>query len=54
LYRYCQDSYKLECCLDFDLTEGNFSLIFEEAPDFDGELLPKVIDNVVVGKNDVF
>jgi len=31
------EDYELECCLDYDLQEGYFTLIFDEAPDFDGE-----------------
>jgi hypothetical protein len=31
------EDYNLECCLDYDLTEGSFALVFDEAPDFDGE-----------------
>jgi hypothetical protein len=34
---FTSDDYNLECCLDFELSEGNFTLIFDEAPDFDGE-----------------
>jgi hypothetical protein len=33
--------YNLECCLDMDLTLGNFTLIFDEDPDFDGEPVPE-------------
>jgi len=36
--------YSLECCFDFDLTLGNFTLIFDEEPDFDGEPEPVPIE----------
>jgi len=34
---FVTEDYELECCMDFDLQEGYFTLIFDEAPDFDGE-----------------
>lgn len=34
---FTTEEYELECCIDFDLQEGYFTLIFDEAPDFDGE-----------------
>ena len=34
---FTTEDYELECCMDFDLQEGCFTLIFDEAPDFDGE-----------------
>jgi len=34
---FIAEEYTLECCFDYDLTEGNFILIFDEAPDFGGE-----------------
>jgi hypothetical protein len=34
---FTTEDYELECCLDYDLPEGSFALIFDEAPDFDGE-----------------
>jgi len=34
---FTTEDYKLECCFDFDLQEGYFTLIYDEAPDFDGE-----------------
>jgi len=37
----------LECCLDYDLPEGSFILVFDEAPNFDGE--PVVEAEVVEG-----
>jgi hypothetical protein len=37
---FTAEDYNLECCLDFELTEGNFTLIFDEDPDFDGEPVP--------------
>jgi len=37
LSRFVTENYELECCMDFDLQEGYFTLIFDEAPDFDGE-----------------
>jgi hypothetical protein len=38
----------LECCLDYDLPEGSFTLVFDEAPDFDGKPMeePEVVENV--------
>jgi hypothetical protein len=37
---FATESYSLEMCFDFDLTDGSFMLIFDEAPDFDGEPEP--------------
>ena len=37
LSSFVTEDYELECCLDFDLQEGYFTLIFDEEPDFDGE-----------------
>jgi hypothetical protein len=37
---FTTEDYNLECCLDVELTVGNFTLIFDEDPDFDGEPLP--------------
>jgi hypothetical protein len=37
LSHFVTEDYELECCLDYDLPEGSFTLIFDEAPDFDGE-----------------
>ena len=34
---FITEDYSLECCIDYDLTEGNFILIFDEDPDFSGE-----------------
>jgi hypothetical protein len=34
---FTTEDYNLECCLDYDLPEGSFTLVFDEAPDFDGE-----------------
>ena len=34
---FIASDYSLEFCIDFDLTLGNFSLIFDEDPDFSGE-----------------
>jgi len=31
------EDYNLEYCLDYDLPESSFALVFDEAPDFDGE-----------------
>jgi hypothetical protein len=31
------EDYNLECCLDYDLPDSFFALVFDEAPDFDGE-----------------
>ena len=32
---------ELACCLDVDLSDGNFTIVFDENPDFGGEPLPK-------------
>jgi uncharacterized protein VirK/YbjX len=37
LSHFVTEDYELECCMDYDLQEGSFTLIFDEAPDFDGE-----------------
>jgi len=37
---FTTEDYNLECCLDFDLADGNFTLIFDEDPEFDGEPVP--------------
>jgi hypothetical protein len=37
LSHFVTEDYDLECCMDFDLPEGSFTLIFDEFPDFDGE-----------------
>jgi hypothetical protein len=37
LSSFVTEDYELECCMDFDLKEGYFTLIFDEEPDFDGE-----------------
>ena len=37
LSRFVTVDYELECCMDFDLQEGYFTLVFDEEPDFDGE-----------------
>jgi hypothetical protein len=39
LSSFVTEDYELECCLDNDLQEGFFLLVFDEAPDFDGELV---------------
>jgi hypothetical protein len=41
LSHFVAEDYELECCLDSDLPEGSFTLIFDEAPDFDGEPVEK-------------
>jgi hypothetical protein len=41
LSHFVTEDYELECCLDYDLQEGSFTLIFDEAPDFDGEPVEK-------------
>jgi hypothetical protein len=38
---FVTEDYELECCLDYDLQEGYFTLLFDEAPDFDGEPIEK-------------
>jgi hypothetical protein len=37
LSSFVTEDYELECCMDCDLQEGSFILVFDEAPDFDGE-----------------
>jgi len=37
---FTTESYNLECCFDYKLTDDSFLLIFDEAPDFDGEPEP--------------
>jgi hypothetical protein len=37
---FTTDDYELELCLDFDLGEGSFTLVFDETPEFDGEPVP--------------
>ena len=39
---FVAENYILECCFDFNLSLGNFILIFDEAPDFSGEPEPVV------------
>jgi hypothetical protein len=34
---FTTEDYTLECCLELELTKGNFLLVFDEEPDFDGE-----------------
>jgi hypothetical protein len=41
LSHFATEDYELECCMDYDLQEGYFTLIFDEAPDFDGEPVEK-------------
>ena len=41
---FVAEDYVLDCCFDFDLTLGNFTLIFDEAPEFDGEPVPEAED----------
>jgi hypothetical protein len=41
LSHFVTEDYALECCMDYDLQEGYFTLIFDEAPDFDGEPVEK-------------
>jgi hypothetical protein len=45
---FLTDDYSLECCMNYNLQEGYFTLIFDESPDFDGEPIekPDVIKNV--------
>lgn len=42
LSHFAAEDYVLEICLDYDLTEGNFILVFDEAPDFSGEPEPEM------------
>jgi hypothetical protein len=37
LSSFVTEDYELDCCMDYDLREGSFVLVFDEAPDFDGE-----------------
>jgi len=39
LSTFIAEDYELECCIDYDLQEGYFTLIFDETPDFSGELI---------------
>jgi hypothetical protein len=41
LSQFVTEDYKLECCMDYDLQEDYFTLIFDETPDFDGEPVEK-------------
>jgi hypothetical protein len=41
LSHFATEDYELECCMDYDLQEGYFTLIFDEVPDFDGESVEK-------------
>jgi len=41
LSQFVTEDYVLECCIDYDLQEGYFTLIFDKAPDFDGEPVEK-------------
>ena len=36
LSTFTAEDYELEMCLDFDLADGSFTLIFDEDPSFDG------------------
>jgi len=52
LNSFITEDYSLECCMDYDLQEGYFTLIFDEEPDFDGEPAekPDKLDNVFIFK----
>jgi len=39
---FVTENYSLDCCIDYDLTEGNITLVFDEAPDFSGEPIPEI------------
>jgi len=39
---FVTEDYTLDCCFDYNLAEGNFTLIYDEAPDFSGEPEPVV------------
>ena len=39
------EDYSLEMCLDYDLDNGTFTLIFDEDPDFSGEEIPDIEEN---------
>jgi hypothetical protein len=41
LSSFVTEDYELECCLDNDLQEGSFVLVYDETPDFDGEAVEK-------------
>ena len=34
---FVTEDYTLDCCFDYELTLGNFILVFDEAPDYGGE-----------------
>jgi len=40
LSAFIAEKYSLEICLDYDLPDGSFTLIFDEDPDFSGEEIP--------------
>jgi hypothetical protein len=42
LSQFVTEDYALECCIDNDLAEGSFTLIFDEEPDFDGEPVEEI------------
>jgi len=45
LSTFIAEEYSLEICLDYDLTDGSFTLIFDEDPDFSGEEIPDFEEN---------
>ena len=45
LSTFIAEDYELEMCLDFNLADGSFSLIFDEDPDFSGEEIPDFDEN---------
>jgi hypothetical protein len=41
LSHFATEDYELEFCIDYDLQEGYFTLLFDDDPDFDGEPVEK-------------
>jgi len=39
---FITEDYSLELCMDYDLQDGSFTLIFDEDPDFSGEPEPVI------------
>jgi hypothetical protein len=45
LNTFTAEEYELDFCLSYDLADGSFILIFDEAPDFDGEPEPLPVED---------
>jgi hypothetical protein len=48
LSHFVTEDYELECCMNYELPEGSFTLIFDEAPDFDGEPIEKLDEPEII------